>query len=174
MQGILKTYRKELTDYYKIYEQSLYSAIHIPITEPTGKDLHGTLKSLAGGLGARIGKAGQRAKRALVFRELLNAKENGADLTFHKVQHIGAATTGSRFISKEVIKHFSTKGRTARRQDRTQMTDEETEALIHAIAPQVEMLNEALIAIREQKNKELNQSPSYQALQKKTASLLAQ
>ena len=174
MKDLLKTYREELDHYYQIYVQSLIAAITNPITEPTGKDIHGTLKSLAGGLGARIGKAGQRAKRALVFRELLKAKEAGADLTFHKVQHIGAATAGSRFISNEVVKHFSTSGRSTRIEDRSQMTEEETEDLIHAIYPQVEALTQALVQIREQKNTELSQSPQYKALQKKVASLLVQ
>lgn len=174
MKDLLRAYSEELDHYYQIYQQSLTSAITTPIAEPTGKDIHSTLKSLAGGLGARIGKAGQRAKRALVFRKLLKAKEEGADLTFHKVQYIGAATAGSRFISKEVVKHFSTTGRSTRIEDRSQMTQEETEGLITAIKPQVDALTQALVQIREQKNTELSQNPQYKALQKKLASLLAQ
>lgn len=174
IKDLLKKYDEELALYYQTYEENLTIILYNPISKPRGKELHRYLKSQAGALGARIGKAGQRAKREFVFHELLKAKENGADLTFHKVQHIGQATAGSRFINKEVVKNFSSPGRTARIEDRSKMTQEQTQSLIEQIAPQVDILNEALEQIRNKKNEAFKQSLTYKSLQKEIAYLLAQ
>lgn len=159
MNEILAQYEDNLTTYYAIYAEGLSSLLKEGVTSEDYLKIGQRLKSIAGGLGARTGKAGQRAKRSLVFNALLQAKNTEqADLTFHKVQQIARATTGRHFNNTLVHKHFSTQGRTSKEIDRTTMSEEQTQQLIHAIEPEVELLRLMLEEIRLKKSVEWQNS----------------
>lgn len=150
MNEILAQYTDDLTTYYDLYANQLNLLFKDGLSNEDYLQTGRQLQSIAGGLGARIGKAGQRAKRQFVFNELVTAKNQGADLTFHKVQTIAQATTGRHFNNNEVHKNFSTEGRTARLIDRNTMTEEETQALIDAIQPK---LNALVVLLAEKREK---------------------
>lgn len=111
-----------------------------------------------------------RKSGRLVFRELLKAKEAGADLSFHKVQAVTKATTKRHFNNNLVHKTFSTTGRTARLLDRNTMSKEETQALIDAIQPPLDALVVLLAEKREKHAQYWQDSPKrkqiYRRLQK--------
>ncbi len=75
MNEILAQYEDDLTTYYEIYADSLSNLLKEGVTNEDYLKIGQQLKSIAGGLGARTGKAGQRAKRSLVFNALLQAKK---------------------------------------------------------------------------------------------------
>lgn len=148
MKEILTTYDYELTSYYAEYGQGLESIFADGLTPDKYSNVNQRLKQIAGSLGASVGKAGQRAKRDLVFYDLLAAKENGVDLTFHKVQALARKLTGRPFDNNSVHGLFSKKGRTAGISDRCQMTEEEEQAIIDDLTPKLDALQVALEKIR--------------------------
>lgn len=170
MNEILAQYTDDLTTYYDLYAHQLDLLFKDGLSNEEFMKTGRQLKSIAGGLGARIGKAGQRAKRQFVFNELVAAQEKGADLTFHKVQAIAKATTGRHFNNNVVHKTFSTEGRTARLVDRNTMTEKETQTLIDAIQPNLDALVVLLAEKREKHAQHWQDSPKrkqiYRRLQK--------
>lgn len=147
MKEIVQLYDQQLASYYQKYEEELNSILAGQSMSEDFLKKGSAMRAAAGALGARIGKAGQRAKRQFVFEKLVAARKEGADLTFHKVQEIAQATVGRHFNNNLVHKSFSTKGRTARSIDRSVMSDGEVRALIDAIKPEVEALTR-LLAIK--------------------------
>ena len=147
MKEIVQLYDQQLASYYQKYEEELNSILTDQDMSEDFLKKGSAMRAAAGALGARIGKAGQRAKRQFVFDRLVEAKKEGADLTFHKVQSVAQATVGRHFNNNEVHKNFSTKGRTSRSDDRSTMTENEVWALIDAIEPQIEALTR-LLAIK--------------------------
>lgn len=147
MKEIVQLYDQQLASYYQKYEKELNSILVGQSMNDDFLKKGSAMRAAAGALGARIGKAGQRAKRQFVFEKLVAARKEGADLTFHKVQEIAQATVGRHFNNNLVHKNFSTKGRTARSIDRSTMTENEVWALIADIEPQVEALTR-LLAIK--------------------------
>lgn len=149
IETLVNRYSNELKSYYIEYENDLRSLLSRSIRSSNFLQIGRELKSLAGRLGARIAKAGQRAIRDYVLDYLFEQKQKGADLTFNVVQSIAKATTRREFYTNLVHEHFSTADRTARAEDRTRLTDDEILQLVQELRPQVRKLKRMLKIARE-------------------------
>ena len=81
------------------------------------------IQSAAGRLGARLGAAGKRASREVMFESLKNARDNGMDVTPTVVLRVSARIIGRGVSAREANKVFGQPGRTAASKSTVNQTD---------------------------------------------------
>ncbi|WP_387492611.1 hypothetical protein [Photorhabdus sp. RM96S] len=108
---------------------------------------------VTGKLGAAIGAAIKRAKRAVVFKQLLKAKKSGIDVTPSVVKNVAKSIKicGRSFEGREINRVFGTKFRTVA--NKTTITRAELAEIENSLEKQMIELISALNKIKiEQKN----------------------
>ncbi|WP_434526587.1 hypothetical protein [Photorhabdus asymbiotica] len=156
MKTILNEFKSTIDDAYQQYAKDLWLICRtgtggtgtacFPESDDVVKNL---VYQVTGRLGASIGAAVKRAKRALVFEQLLNAKKSGIDVTPSVVKNIAKKIYGRSFENGEINRVFGTKFRTAA--NKTTVTRTELAEFENSIEKQIAELISALNKIKIEK-----------------------
>jgi hypothetical protein len=126
-----------------------------PCLPMNDEEIDGFIKIHSGRCGGRIGAEVKRAKRRLVFSELIKHKESGIDLTVVLVHKIAIKLLGRSFDKYSVINHFAQKGRTKK----CHTSSEVIYVICNEITPMLDELSFDLMDIRLIAKNEWHNSP---------------
>lgn len=137
-----------------IYEESIEAAFNNLLKEvlelrkkALPNEVHdGLLRVLAGRCGAGCSTAAKLCKRSLVLEALLNAKEQGLDITPTVASHVFERLIGRSVDNRATLAAFAQPGRTAA--DKSVITAEDLAQLELALANELQALVSEMAAIR--------------------------
>lgn len=148
---IVKSYIAATEKAYIEYAEKLqhagriYGQLHIAAMANGGMTTD--IQSAAGRLGARLGAAGKRAAREIIFESLKNARDNGMDVTPTVVLRVSERIIGRGVSAREANKVFGQPGRTAA--NKSPINQADLVGLESQIKQEITELKEVLSTVRE-------------------------
>ncbi len=156
---IIALFQSAVAESFLLYSKDLRSIgrddNNNPCLPMNDEEIDGFIKIYSGRCGGRIGAEVKRAKRRLVFSELIKHKESGIDLTVVLVHKIAIKLLGRSFDKYSVINHFAQKGRTKK----CHTSSEVIYVICNEITPMLDELSFDLMDIRLIAKNEWHNSP---------------
>lgn len=123
IKSYIATTEKAYVEYAEKLKQAGRIAGQLNIAAMANGGMRTDIQSAAGRLGARLGAAGKRASREVMFESLKNARDNGMDVTPTVVLRVSARIIGRGVSAREANKVFGQPGRTAASKSTVNQTD---------------------------------------------------